>query len=792
MIRISIVLGILSLGVYHVAASPSGKPRPDQPDATDESQIQPHILTVRVQNPDGEPVALGTVRVSRLSGAPPTVQSSQRSAVGPDGRIDFSLYPGTYSVAWNAKDNIKPLKVMLDGVPVSGYPKTVRLTPPRQPPTPERRKEKTRIVSVMVQEIGLEVTVTNRPRDALFVVEDPADKTVVGRIEDQSGSGVPDIRVDLYRGEALSCGSCGSSDRSGRFEVVVREFPVRVAPRDRSDVFDFLPADIVVTGPTDSLRFLATPNRKSKLRGRVVTADTEEPVSGASVRGQLSCTKEPIIDYESMMTNDEGRFALKCRPECTYTLSAWERHYIPSDQVVIEPEACDERPTLTLEVGGVLHGVIRDSSGTPMSRLPLAESQRSGSRLEGWTTDEVGHYRIPGMHPNWIQLIRVDYERSSPPDRWLYLSDPEESVPEGLLGPVFVVPDPPVAVQRDLVARRGGRLCWSDTPEPARVTVHLLVDDGTENRSARSPALNLTLSEVEDGLHCTPAIAPGRYRYLLEGQAGLAPSWHLDDGPDTGSRIVAVRDRTTKLPSLEDQPFGQIELEIPEGSVVGMDTPLVAEIADADQAGAPGVSSPSDARWFRVPPERFELGHLGEVVGNGREVELFSPSLQGIPVGRYHARLCVGSEPCPSTVMWFSLYPAEVQPDKFSRLQLFSSAAVLTVERPAVAWTRVGEKAQYTVVRGELSAFRRKHGDPDIAVRCLARGTSAMRIEDDDVPSPGEGYWYAVRATANQDKGTYNSGGIGQAFSRDGWLWSAEVSCTESFRPPSRPSQPPD
>ena len=92
-----------------------------------------------------------------------------------------------------------------------------------------------------------------------------------------------------------------------------------------------------------------------------------------------------------------------------------------------------------------------------------------------------------------------------------------------------------------------------------------------------------------------------------------------------------------------------------------------------------------------------------------------------------------------------------------------------------VTWSWPSGASSFDVVRGGLQALRSSGGNFTFATQiCIAKRVAWQGASDAAVPSPGDGYWYLVRAT-NCGTGTYDDGT--QIDARDAEIAASPNSC---------------
>ncbi|MCU0254571.1 MAG: hypothetical protein MUE47_08555, partial [Acidobacteria bacterium] len=93
-------------------------------------------------------------------------------------------------------------------------------------------------------------------------------------------------------------------------------------------------------------------------------------------------------------------------------------------------------------------------------------------------------------------------------------------------------------------------------------------------------------------------------------------------------------------------------------------------------------------------------------------------------------------------------------------------------------WTALPGATAYDVVRGDLGTLALSGGDFGSAVTgCDARRIAASTLLTTLTPSPAGGFFYLVRGANCGAAGTFDSGGPGQAGSRDGEIAGSPNRC---------------
>ena len=93
-------------------------------------------------------------------------------------------------------------------------------------------------------------------------------------------------------------------------------------------------------------------------------------------------------------------------------------------------------------------------------------------------------------------------------------------------------------------------------------------------------------------------------------------------------------------------------------------------------------------------------------------------------------------------------------------------------------WDAIAGATGYDTARGGLYALRSRRGDFKIATRdCIGNDLTDTTSDDGDVPAPGDGYWYLVRATSCGGAASFDSGAPSQVASRDAGIEASPYAC---------------
>ncbi len=175
----------------------------------------------------------------------------------------------------------------------------------------------------------------------------------------------------------------------------------------------------------------------ARLHGRVVSADTGEPLRRATVTAQP--TRPPEVRRGGAFvpprtlaarTDDQGRFTIADVPAGDYMLTARRPGYAdrrygqvrpssPSRPVTVADGATVGPLDFTLQRGGVITGRVMDEEGEPAERVQVrvVRQQRLGAQVRyvptnmGDTTDDLGQYRLYGLPPGEYLVVAEPSDR---------------------------------------------------------------------------------------------------------------------------------------------------------------------------------------------------------------------------------------------------------------------------------------------------------------------------------------------------------------------------------------------
>ncbi len=108
----------------------------------------------------------------------------------------------------------------------------------------------------------------------------------------------------------------------------------------------------------------------------------------------------------------------------------------------------------------------------------------------------------------------------------------------------------------------------------------------------------------------------------------------------------------------------------------------------------------------------------------------------------------------------------------------FSVPVLQATDSTTWTWTPDVDAAGYDLVKGDLGLLRASGGNfVTSTTDCLGNDMTATTQNDAVMPTPGSASFVLVRAENCMGSGTYDSGGAGQAVSRDAGIDAAAISC---------------
>jgi protocatechuate 3,4-dioxygenase beta subunit len=152
---------------------------------------------------------------------------------------------------------------------------------------------------------------------------------------------------------------------------------------------------------------------KSTLRGRVISARDETPISGATVHVSLVDSAKPdaaSATSESLWTvttSADGTFTVRGLAAGTFDVSAEQSAYSPvRTRVSFDPEGDSPEVMLRLYRGGSLTGTVVNGSGEPVPGVRIVASPGPEADARVADTGSDGRYFMDGLTPGAYQVTR--------------------------------------------------------------------------------------------------------------------------------------------------------------------------------------------------------------------------------------------------------------------------------------------------------------------------------------------------------------------------------------------------
>jgi hypothetical protein len=292
---------------------------------------------------------------------------------------------------------------------------------------------------------------------------------------------------------------------------------------------------------------------------------------------------------------------------------------------------------------------------------------------------------------------------------------------------------------------------------------------GTEGRKARGrprPVAGLVLASglaAAAGLAAAPAIAQSN---IDPGDAGLRYAWSENAGwlnarPLGAGGPGAVVTDFALTGWIWAENAGWINLSCRNR---GTCAAAPFGVANDGQGHLSGFAWGENVGWI-------DFGPAGAGVTIDPATGIFSGSAWGENVGWISF---AGTGPVAFAIetAW-RCSPAPPAPEGAPQLTLHGVA-----EGTRLDWTALPGATAYDVVRGDLGTLALSGGDFGSAVTgCDARRIAASTLLTTLTPSPAGGFFYLVRGANCGAAGTFDSGGPGQAGSRDGEIAGSPNRC---------------
>src|SRR5205814_4996396 len=157
----------------------------------------------------------------------------------------------------------------------------------------------------------------------------------------------------------------------------------------------------------------------ARIRGRIVAADSGQPLRKAQVRASASDIRESRMTS----TDADGRFELKELPAGRYTIAASKgsfvalqygqrRPFAPGKPIELRDGETIDKVDFALPRGGIVTGHVVDEFGEPVADVSVAPMRyqyvQGRRRLvpngRQGTTNDIGEFRIFGLPPGQYYL----------------------------------------------------------------------------------------------------------------------------------------------------------------------------------------------------------------------------------------------------------------------------------------------------------------------------------------------------------------------------------------------------
>jgi hypothetical protein len=330
-------------------------------------------------------------------------------------------------------------------------------------------------------------------------------------------------------------------------------------------------AVLTLTDLASAQRPRANPQRvdplTSSIRGRVTTADTGAPISGAEVRLAMDGRFSRLLT-----TNGEGRYEFKNLPAGEYTvnvartgfisLESGQRQAFESPTTIVLREGQNATSNLALIRGGAIYGRLVDefsdpSVGTRVQafRVRMIEGRRRLFNVGGGDlTDDTGSFRLHGLAPGDYYVAAstgaVDAVKRDPPVYYPGTANFAEAQPIALSIGSEASADFQIASTQQTTTISGIVLNSAGAPVPAMVN---LVSEAVGFAPGGQSPVMLHDDAAPDGTFQISNVPPGPYiltAMLMPSELNARPISGNFSLPNAAARQQMMRDmpETASMP----------------------------------------------------------------------------------------------------------------------------------------------------------------------------------------------------------------------------------------------------